>query len=124
MRRTISGGVTLTILGEPASKANSRKLVTNRKTGRALFIKSDKARAYVKYAAEQLPILTPLMTGNVAATITIYYASQRPDLDEALILDVMQGHIYLNDRQVRERHVYHQIDKVNPRAEIRVEPIK
>jgi Holliday junction resolvase RusA-like endonuclease len=55
-------------------------------------------------------------------TIHIYYASQRPDLDESLILDLLQGILYKNDRQVRERHVYHFIDKLNPRTEIWIRP--
>jgi hypothetical protein len=30
----------------------------------------------------------------------------------------MQGNIYENDRQVKEKHVYHGLDKDNPRTEI------
>lgn len=30
----------------------------------------------------------------------------------------------MNDRQVREKHVYHGIDRANPRAEIRVAPLQ
>jgi hypothetical protein len=29
-----------------------------------------------------------------------------------------------NDRQVREKHVYHGIDRKNPRAEIEIEPMQ
>jgi hypothetical protein len=45
--------VALVIFGEPASKANQRKLVTFGKKGekkRAAFIKSDKARNYEQEA--------------------------------------------------------------------------
>jgi Holliday junction resolvase RusA-like endonuclease len=35
----------------------------------------------------------------------------------------MQGFIYENDRQVKEKHIYHALDKENPRAEIRVEKL-
>ena len=31
--------------------------------------------------------------------------------------------VYENDRQVREKHVFHFIDRVNPRAEIEIEPM-
>jgi Holliday junction resolvase RusA-like endonuclease len=69
--------------------------------------------------------------------LRIYYASQRPDLDESVILDVLQNRykgkgdarqliqkgVYANDRQVREKHVYHGIDKMNPRTEIEIEPL-
>ena len=47
------------IHGEPASKANSRKLVTIK--GRPAFIKSDKARKYVKQFEEQCPQMSDSM---------------------------------------------------------------
>ena len=55
--------------------------------------------------------------------ITIFYASRRPDLDESLILDLLQGLVYVNDRQVKERHTYWGLDPENPRAEIIIEQI-
>jgi len=61
-----------------------------------------------------------LMDGDLSVSITIYYASRRPDLDESVILDAMQDLIYLNDRQVKEKHIYWGLDKENPRAEIQV----
>lgn len=106
--------VHIIILGEPASKANSRRW-----TGK-FFIKSAKALAYAEKFKQQCPVLEPLMEGDLRVDITIYYASRRPDLDESLILDLMQGCIYVNDRQVRERHAYWGLDKENPRAEITV----
>ena len=110
-----------TIIGEPASKANSRKLVMFGK--RPAFIKSDKARSYVKAAELQIKTISPLMTGPLRFTAHIYYASRRPDLDESVILDVLQGKVYLNDRQILEKHVYHGLDKLRPRAEIEVESL-
>jgi Holliday junction resolvase RusA-like endonuclease len=112
--------IELIILGEPASKANSRKAV--RFGSRPAFIKSQKARDYEASALIQLrgqlrgrkPIDVP-----VAVEITIYYVTQRPDLDESLILDILQkAGAYTNDRLVREKHIFHGIDKVKPRAEI------
>jgi Holliday junction resolvase RusA-like endonuclease len=107
------------VLGEPASKANSRKLV--RFGNRPAIIKSQKARDYVNAFKLQCPKLTELMQGDLSVTMTIYYASRRPDLDESVILDCMQELIYENDRQVKEKHVYWGLDKDNPRAEIKVE---
>ncbi len=104
------------IHGEPASKANSRKLV--HLNGRPAFIKSAKARGYVKDFQFQCPKLSPLLTGDLAVYIKIYYATRRPDLDESVILDAMQGLIYENDRQVKEKHIFHALDKENPRAHI------
>lgn len=106
-----------TVLGEPASKANSRRW-----TGK-LFIKSKKALDYAKAFAAQCPVLDPLMEGDLRVTIKIYYASRRPDLDASLIFDLMQERVYKNDRQVKEQHLFWGLDKENPRAEIIVETI-
>jgi len=109
------------ILGEPASKANSRKLVTIK--GRPAFIKSEKARKYVKSFKEQCPKCDPLLDGNVSVWITIHYATRRPDLDESVILDAMQDLIYANDRQVKEKHIFWGLDRENPRSEIKIQAI-
>ena len=106
----------LVVKGEPASKANSRKLVLFGK--RPAFIKSEKARAYVKTFGEQTTPLENLLEGDLAVHITVYYATRRPDLDESVILDCLQGVIYGNDRQVKEKHIYHGLDRDNPRSEI------
>ena len=113
-----------TILGEVASKANSRKLVKVKGSGRPLFIKSDKARKFERDLKRQVQPLPNLMTGRLVVKCDIFYVNHRPDLDEALILDGLQGLIYKNDRQVREKHVYHHIDKLNPRAMVRVEALE
>jgi Holliday junction resolvase RusA-like endonuclease len=108
--------VHLVVYGEPASKANSRKLVLFGK--RPASIKSDKARGYANDFLLQVRPISPLLEGELRMDLWIYYATQRPDLDESLILDLLQDKVYKNDRQVRERHVYHQIDKANPRIEV------
>ena len=89
--------ISIVVIGEPCSKANSRRLVKS-KSGRPLFIKSQKALDYVKD-----------------------FGKQCPHLDESLILDCLQGLVYKNDRQVKEKHIYWGgVDKENPRAEIHV----
>jgi len=132
--------VRLTILGEPASKANSRQLVKFGRgaEARPAIIKSQKARSYERDALLQIPAHARLaLTGPVRVTLRIFYASERPDLDESVVLDVLQNRyrgkgearelvqrgVYANDRQVREKHVFHAIDRANPRAEIEVEPL-
>lgn len=110
--------VSFVVLGEPASKANSRRLV--RFGNRPAFIKSQKARDYTDSFKLQCPKLDPLMDGDLSVTMTIFYASRRPDLDESVILDSMQDLIYENDRQVKEKHIYWGLDKENPRSEITV----
>jgi Holliday junction resolvase RusA-like endonuclease len=61
------------------------------------------------------------MTCDVKVTMMIFYASRRPDLDESLILDLLQDVAYVNDRQVKEKHIYWGLDEENPRAEIIIE---
>jgi Holliday junction resolvase RusA-like endonuclease len=112
--------LSLTIYGEPASKANSRRAV--RIGGKSMFIKSKKALSYADMFKQQAPEMTPL-EGDVSVSMTIYYASRRPDLDESLILDLLQGVTYLNDRQVKEKHIYWGLDKENPRSEIEVKKL-
>ena len=147
--------IRFTILGEPASKANSRQIVTI--GGRPSVIKSKKARSYEADALRQIPpAARQRIEGPVRVTLRIFYASERPDLDEAVVLDVLQDRyqterkperhtvfegmhtvapaekvrvlvqsgVYRNDRQVREKHVFHGIDKANPRTEVLIEPLQ
>lgn len=119
--------VSLTIKGEPASKANQRMIV---KFGdRPASIKSPKARNYEQMAQMQIPDHCRVMFDKpVKVEMTIYYASNRPDLDESVILDVLQAKkkagvllrrgVYVNDRLVHEKHIKWGLDKNNPRAEI------
>lgn len=115
--------LSLKIFGEPASKANSRKIARIGNISR--LIKSKKALSYSEAFKSQCPPVNPLtlMTGDVRVTMKIYYASRRPDLDESLILDLLQGVAYVNDRQVKEKHIYWGLDKENPRTEMLIEQI-
>ena len=109
---------TRTIFGQPYSKANGRRL--KRINGVSRLIKSEAALAYAKDFLRQCPILDPLFEAEVSVEIDIYYASERPDLDPSLILDLLQGRIYRNDRQARSQRFEHYIDRDNPRIDIRV----
>jgi Holliday junction resolvase RusA-like endonuclease len=120
---TITDGtqaLSLEIFGEPASKANSRRVVKIGSMSRV--IKSHKALTYSEMFRRQAPRLVPL-EGDVRVTMHIYYASRRPDLDESLVLDLMQGVAYVNDRQVKEKHIYWHLDPDNPRSLIHVEQL-
>lgn len=131
--------IKFTIFGEAASKANSRQIVTI--NGRPSSIKSKKARGFEADALQQIPPRARLrIEGPVRVTLRIWYASERPDLDESIVLDILQDRwkaakdglprvlvqagVYRNDRQVREKHVFHGIDRCNPRTEIAVEPLQ
>jgi Holliday junction resolvase RusA-like endonuclease len=134
--------ISLTILGEPASKGNQRQIVSfpdGRGGKRPALIKSKKARDYERDAMLQIPpAARQRIEGPVRVTLRIFYATERPDLDESVVLDVLQDRhrgkgearelvqkgVYRNDRQVREKHVYHAIDRVNPRAEVEVEAMQ
>ena len=111
--------ISFVIYGEPASKANSRRVVRYANISRV--IKSQKALDYSDQFRQQCVPLDPLMEGDLVVTMHIWYASRRPDLDDSLILDLMQGLIYKNDRQVKERHLYWHLDPKDPRSYITVE---
>lgn len=114
------------ILGEPASKANRRRPGINPQTGKAIIRKSKKASEYKRTARLQLAFIRakPLLKGRVKATVVVYYRTERSDLDVEVLFDAMEGFVYSNDRQVREKHLYHTIDRDNPRCEVLVEGLK
>lgn len=137
--------ISFTILGQPCSKANSRQIVTI--NNRPKPIKSAEARAYERDALLQIPVAFRLrLEVRLRMTLHLFYRNELSDLDESIVLDVLQDRwaprekagmdgvrpervllqagVYRNDRQVRERHVYHHIDKHNPRAEILIEPLQ
>tara|TARA_R110000787_G_scaffold117478_3_gene228134 strand:+ start:265 stop:684 length:420 start_codon:yes stop_codon:yes gene_type:complete len=113
----------LTIHGEPASKANSRRLVSVR--GRPMIIKSQKALLYKKGFELQCPVRKNLYTKgqDLIVAMKIFYKSRRPDLDESLILDLLQGFVYENDRQVKMKYIEWGLDKENPRTYIVISTI-
>lgn len=139
--------IDFTILGEAASKSNSRKAALTSE-GKPTFIKSEKAIAYAKSAGFQIPTYAQQrLECTVKVTGIVYYDTWQPDLDESLLLDVLQDRwlwvgakgspnrrkylerpgVYCNDRQVIHKHfVRGVLNKADPndvpRAEIRVEP--
>jgi hypothetical protein len=115
-------GVVLRVMGQPYSKANSRRLVRG-KGGRPASIKSEEALEYSAAWRAQCPALRFPLQGELMVCGVIAYGSERPDLDESLILDLMQGMIYKNDRQVRRRFFSHAIDTKNPRAVLLIEEL-
>jgi len=120
----VAGGRTTewsrTIYGSPQSKANSRQQV--RIKDRIVFIKSQAALAYLSDFLKQCPTLDPMYECDIEIMVDIYYSSRRPDLDESLIMDALQGKVYRNDRQIRRKIVTGHVDKDNPRAELYIRP--
>lgn len=130
--------VRFTVLGQAASKANSRQLV---KLGsRIRSIKSAAALAFEAGMLRQIPVpARQMLTGPCGVRLRMFYASQRSDLDESVVLDCLQARyalikrangsrekrllqkgVVINDRQFKQKHVYHAIDAGNPRVEITV----
>ena len=104
----------ISILGEPASKANSRRLVLI--GGKPRFIKSKKALDYAKDFKKQCLVRKELFEEDVFVAIKIYYASRRPDLDASLLLDLLQDCVYPNDRLVKGQYLEWGLDRDNPRS--------
>ena len=104
--------------GETASKSNARQLV---RIGRRIVpIKSKKALAYKDCFERLAPTIDPLIDGDVLLFCHIYYATRRPDLDESLIMDCLEGKAYKNDRQIKAKIILHGLDRASPRAEIKI----
>ncbi len=127
----------LVVKGEPASKANSRRKVTNRKTGKPMFIKSAKALAYEEafkwQVAAQLKGIQPL-EGDVYLAVRIYYASRRPDLDGAQgvrpgeAIDAFRDRVVANDldqwRRYDRRENPHRADDARNRSAFRYHVVR
>jgi Holliday junction resolvase RusA-like endonuclease len=111
------------ILGEPQSAKNRRRIVSI--GGKPRLIKSKKALDYEKTFLKQCPRCDPILEGDCALLIDVYYSSRRPDLACIdLVQDLLQGHAYLNDRQVKASQTLWNLDKLNPRCRIRVRSIQ
>ena len=108
----------ITILGEPASKANSRRLVRIGQKVRS--IKSKKALEYAKGFELQCPIRKEIFEEDVAVAMKIFYRTRRPDLDESLILDLLENKVYKNDRLVKYKSIEHGLDREEPRTIIAI----
>ena len=107
------------IHGEPASKANSRRLVQI--GGKPRVIKSKKALDYCKNFERQAKPPKDPIAGDVRLNVTIWYKTRRPDLDPSLIMDLLQKvGVIQNDRQIKEIHALHDLDKESPRAFVEI----
>jgi Holliday junction resolvase RusA-like endonuclease len=118
--------IRLHIAGQPPRKSNSRRIVTNRRTGKPMVIKSQGARDWAGDAAKQIPASARQRVGSVerplAITFWVRYASRRPDLSVELILDLLEkAEVISNDRHVYEFHAYKEFDKDNPGVEILIQ---
>ena len=114
-----------TLSGQPRSKANSRRMAQNKRTGKMFPIKNEKVLAWVKgIQAEALACRPPrLLEGDLSVSGTLYYPDRRSDLDPSALIDALEGIVFTNDRQVKHWDIHHGLDKDHPRVEIVIEEI-
>lgn len=109
--------ISFTILGNLVSGKNNRQFVYVK--GKPRFIVSKDATAYKKTFDNQCPQIPQPMSRNIILYARIYYRSNRSDLCDTLLSDLLQSSgIITNDRYIVEKHLYKFIDKQNPRVEI------
>lgn len=65
------------------------------------------------------------MTCRVDVTLRVFRARRAGDTDGycKVLLDALQGHVYVNDRQVRDLVIRPREDKANPRVEVEAVPV-
>ena len=66
-----------------------------------------------------------LLEGELKVEITLYMARKGSDTDNRLkpLLDVLEGVVWENDKQVGEIHVVRRLDRENPRSVILIGPV-
>lgn len=116
--QAVSLSVSGAIHANLASKANSRRFIRP-----GLIIKSKPAMEFVAAAEKVISTLPTLWEGPVALYADVFYKNRRPDLDVSLLMDVLQGRIYQNDRQVEEIVATKHWDKLDPRVEWEVKTL-
>lgn len=117
--------ITFVVFGNLPRKSNSRQVFRNPRTKKIMFVKSKKARDFTDEFLNQVahlpkntfPEKTPLKL-----TATIYYQSNRSDLSDELLCDLLEkAEIIGNDRYIFEKVLYKGIDSENPRCEFKLE---
>ena len=121
---SLSESVSMVIMGQCYSMKNSK---TPRKHGRGM-VKHEKALKFEQDFALQVPPEAKRGLGSrkqlLRAIVTVWYPSWKQDGDFALIYDLLQKTgVVSNDRWIREKHEFAEVDKHNPRCEIQIEAI-
>lgn len=121
--------VSMIVSGHVPSLKNSRPIRRNRKTGKPFSARSDEAQRYIDDFCLRVPFeYRNLGLGGrkalLRSIVTVFYSSWRSDVDLAIIYDCLQhAGIVTNDRWIREKHEYAEVDAKNPRVEIDIEEI-
>ena len=120
----VSRSVQLTIFGQCYSMKNS-KMPRKNAPG---MLKHPKARRFEHDFMLQIQPHQRKQLGSkfkpLRAIVTVFYPSRRQDLDCELIFDLLQkAYVIRNDRYIREKHTFAEVDAKNPRCEITIEEI-
>lgn len=125
MDKPIRPIIAFTVNCEAASKANSRTIQARDTTKRPRSIKSRKANSFLTAFLWQAVRRPAPYEGKVFLRAHLVYATERPDLDESLVMDGLEhAKIIKNDRQIRAKFITHGIDRKNPRVEIELYPLE
>lgn len=88
--------------------------------------KSAEGKLFVQQAREWLAVqgIRKIADGPVALRVTFYLDRRGSDLDNRLkpFLDVLEGYVYTNDRQIEWLATWKRLDRERPRAVFSVEP--
>lgn len=142
-----------TLIGKAVSKANSRRIVPfgtkevkegDKVVGLRPIVRSIKSEEALDFESVgfQIPAFAQLrLEGPVKITAIIRYNSTKPDLDESLLLDILQDQfkfvgkgkgrrkylwrpgVYMNDRQIDEKHIMRGPVSDPPSIDVRIEPL-
>ena len=90
------------------------------------IVKSSEAKAYkqrVVRAGKSSRVRA--LDSDVALTMVTYRPTNAGDVDGPIkgCLDSLQGVAYVNDKQIKELHVYRETDKDNPRLEVTIKEV-
>ena len=111
MQQDTEHPIQIWIFAYPPSMKNQRKIVHNPRTGKPMVIKSERARLWVETALQQITGDKKLGWGSLddplRATVHVWYLDRRPDLDCALVFDMLQeAGVISNDRYIYEKHLF------------------
>lgn len=112
------------IRGQVPSKSNQYRIITLH--GHGSLCKTKQTKAYEEAFFMQCGLRGLMIEQRFKLDIDVYYASDRPDLDNAMkvTLDCLQAvKAIKNDRQCAEIHARKLIDKADPRIEFTIETL-
>ena len=112
---------TAEVLGNLPSMKNQRRIITNRRTGKPMSIKSESAMEYeASFLAQIARNRTKLpldSTIPLSLKARVWYKSRRNDLDIEFLKDLLQkSGVVENDRQFVHQEAWKGLDRENPRV--------